>query len=109
MFSLIKLLKRTITFYVTVIFNIFMRQTLNDDFWALHKNMNCVFPLEFRGKHKKQSSGSFCQKDVFKRILNFTRKTTVLESQQVLFSEIWEIMKNTYFKEHLQTTASKLN
>ena len=107
MFSLIKLLKRTITFYVTVIFNIFMRQTLNDDFWALH--VIFVFPLEFRGKHKKQSSGSFCQKDVFKRILNFTRKTTVLESQQVLFSEIWEIMKNTYFKEHLQTTASKLN
>ena len=22
-----------------------MRQTLTDDFWGLHKNMNCVFPL----------------------------------------------------------------
>ena len=35
----------TITFFVTVLFNIFMRQTLTDDFWGLHKNMNCAFPL----------------------------------------------------------------
>ena len=28
-----------------VLFNIFMRQTLTDDFWGLHKNINCVFPL----------------------------------------------------------------
>ena len=32
-------------FLVTVLFNIFMRQTLTDDFWGLHKNMNCAFPL----------------------------------------------------------------
>ena len=32
-------------FFVTVLFNIFMRQTLTDDFWGLHKNMNCAFPL----------------------------------------------------------------
>ena len=31
--------------FVTVLFNIFMRQTLTDDFWGLHKNMNCAFPL----------------------------------------------------------------
>ena len=31
---------------VTVLFNIFMRQTLADDFWELHKNMNCAFPLK---------------------------------------------------------------
>ena len=30
---------------MTVLFNIFMRQTLTDDFWELHKNMNCAFPL----------------------------------------------------------------
>ena len=23
-----------------------MRQTLTDDFWGLHKNMNCAFPLK---------------------------------------------------------------
>ena len=23
-----------------------MRQTLPDDFWGLHKNMNCKFPLK---------------------------------------------------------------
>ena len=32
-------------FFVTVLFNIFIRQTLTDDFWGLHKNMNCAFPL----------------------------------------------------------------
>ena len=32
-------------FFVTVLFNIFIRQTLNNDFWGLHKNLNCVFPL----------------------------------------------------------------
>ena len=29
----------------TVLFNIFMRQTVTDDFWGLHKNMNRTFPL----------------------------------------------------------------
>ena len=32
-------------FFLPVLFNIFMRQTLTDDFWGLHKNMNCAFPL----------------------------------------------------------------
>ena len=31
--------------FVTVLFNIFMRQTLTDDFGGLHENMNCAFPL----------------------------------------------------------------
>ena len=30
---------------MTAVFNIFMKQTLTDDFWGLHKNMNCAFPL----------------------------------------------------------------
>ena len=33
--------------FVTVFFNIFMRQTLTDDFWGLHKNKICLFPLKF--------------------------------------------------------------
>ena len=38
--------KNTIIFLcVSVLYNIFMRQTLTDDFWGLHKNMNCAFPL----------------------------------------------------------------
>ena len=41
-----KLLKYTIPFLVTVLFNIFIRQTLTDDFWRLHKNKNCAFPLK---------------------------------------------------------------
>ena len=35
-----------LTFLVTVLLNIFMRQTLTDDFLGLHKNMNCAFPLK---------------------------------------------------------------
>ena len=34
--------------FVTVLLNIFMRQTLTDDFWGLHKNMNCAFPLRYQ-------------------------------------------------------------
>ena len=37
--------KNTITFFVTMLFNIFIRQTLTVDFWGLHKNKNCSFPL----------------------------------------------------------------
>ena len=32
-------------FFVAVLFNIFIRQTLTDDFLGSHKNMNCAFPL----------------------------------------------------------------
>ena len=32
---------------MTVLFNFFMRQTLAHDFWRLHKNINCAFPLKF--------------------------------------------------------------
>ena len=31
-------------FLWTVLFNIFMRQTLSDYFWGLHKNKSCAFP-----------------------------------------------------------------
>ena len=34
-----------ITLFCDSVFNIFMRQTLTNDFWGLHKNMNCAFPL----------------------------------------------------------------
>ena len=37
--------KTQLLFFVTVLFNIFIRQTLTNDFWGLHKNMNCKFPL----------------------------------------------------------------
>ena len=33
-------------FLWTVLFNIFMRQTLTDDFSWLHENMKCVFTLK---------------------------------------------------------------
>ena len=34
-------------FFVTELFNIFMSQTLTNDFWRLHKNKNCMFPSKF--------------------------------------------------------------
>ena len=43
--------KTQLLFIVTVLFNIVMRQTLTDDFWGLHKNMNCGFPLMSYKKH----------------------------------------------------------
>ena len=46
--------KNTKLFYfVTVLFSIFMRQTLTDDFWGLHKNMNGAFPKIFVYEHEK--------------------------------------------------------
>ena len=54
-FSSPKLLKHTIRVFVTVPFNIFVRQTLTDDFWGSHKNMNCAFPLN-QHKNKKHST-----------------------------------------------------
>ena len=35
---------------MTVVFNIFMRQTLTDDFGGLHKNMNRTVPLILEAK-----------------------------------------------------------
>ena len=40
------LIRHTVTFFVAVVFNIFMRQILTDDFWGLHKSMTCAFPLK---------------------------------------------------------------
>ena len=37
-------------FFATVFLIIVMRQTLTDDFWGLHKNKNCAFPLTITGK-----------------------------------------------------------
>ena len=28
-----------------MLFNVFMKQTLTDDFWGLHKNMDFAFPF----------------------------------------------------------------
>ena len=36
---------RQLPFLWTVLFDIFIKQILTDDFWGLHKNMNCAFPL----------------------------------------------------------------
>ena len=59
----------------------------------------------------------FCKKRCFKKFRKFHRKTPVLESPfikvaglrsatQVFPCKICKIFKNTYFVEHLQTSAS---
>ena len=58
MFSSPKLLKRTITFFVIVIFNFFIKQTLTDDFWGLHTQK---YKLHISFKNKT----SFLTKRVF--------------------------------------------
>ena len=45
-------------FFVTVLFNIFMRKTLIDNFGGLHKNMNSAFPL----------------KNAYREVLSFVKK-----------------------------------
>ena len=62
--------QHTITFLVTVLFNLFRRQTLNDDFWGWHKNTNCAFPLTIlKGKtvfHSIQyKNGCLAASDLF--------------------------------------------
>ena len=37
---------------------IFMRQTLADDFWGLHKNMNCPLPLTTKSRQLFWPKGS---------------------------------------------------
>ena len=43
--------KVKLLYFVIVVFSIFMRQTLTDDFWGLHKNINCMFPFTLKLKH----------------------------------------------------------
>ena len=37
--------KNTRLLFCEALFQIFMGQTLTDNFWGLHKKMNCAFPL----------------------------------------------------------------
>ena len=46
-------------FFETVLFNIFIKQTFADDFWGLHKNMNCAFPLSSEKSNRKKNIGNF--------------------------------------------------
>ena len=43
--------KVKLLYFVIEVFSIFMRQTLTDDFWGLHKNINCMFPFTLKLKH----------------------------------------------------------
>ena len=100
---------------MTVLSNIFMRQTLTDDFWGLHKNMNCAFPLTnffcvwepseylrvsffcFRDRSSHQRCSV---KNVFSNFDKFHRKTPALE---FLFYKVAGLLH--HFEEHLWTAS----
>ena len=46
--SFLHLSYKTYNYFFYVLFYIFMIQTLTDNFWVLHKNMNCAFPLTIK-------------------------------------------------------------
>ena len=58
-----------------MLFNIFMRQTLTNDFWGLHKNINCTFFLIDDGSQDKKAEGT--KKCVIKEKLNLKIMKTV--------------------------------
>ena len=49
----------------------FMRKTLTDDFWGLHKNMNCAFPLT-----SEAATGDVLLKEVFLKISQNPKENT---------------------------------
>ena len=49
-----------------------MRHTLTGDFWGLHKNMNCAFPLNI--KRQKIGNAELCR---FTRKLNYMLENDV--------------------------------
>ena len=56
--------KNTVTFFMAVLFNIFMRQALTDTFWVLHRNINCAFPL-----NETPYKVSYVNQDISKEIM----------------------------------------
>ena len=76
-------------YFVTVLLSIFMRQTLTDDFWGLHKNMNCAFPL--KKKYLRANHASFVTKEFRKAIMERTR------------------LRNIYLKQRTETTKVAYN
>ena len=58
-FSPLRYKSTQLLFFVTELFYIFMRQTLTDEFWVLHINMNYAFPLIRIESFKSESSQNF--------------------------------------------------
>ena len=57
-------------FFFWLLFNIFMRQTLTGDFWGLHKNMNCAFPLSRFSVSLKSLDNYFFRWFAYKSLLS---------------------------------------
>ena len=67
-----------------------MRQTLTNDFWELHKNMNCAFPLKWPWKIKLKSYTRTSHKG---SLIN--SNTTILFCSFVLYVDLSSKMLRT--------------
>ena len=56
----------------------FLRQTLTDDFWGLHKNMNCAFPLRFTLQELLHVRKQQYDTKTWQYLRNFIRKLLLL-------------------------------
>ena len=70
-----------------------MRKTLTDDFWGLHKNMNCAFPLKkaiitrSRLKNKFNKNSSVKNWNSYKKQRNFCLKL-LRQTKEIYFNNI---------------------
>ena len=88
-----------------------MDRVTNKVFWDFQGNKSIIEkqpPEVFCEKISQNSLENTCARDFFKQscrpdACNFIKKETLA---QVFLSEFWEMSKNTFFIEHLRTTAS---
>ena len=74
-----------------------MRQTLTDDFWGLHKNMNCAFPLIHNHHWSMSDLGLFVsylcdQFFIFSLIFIAINHTTSLKQTHLFFARFLEYL-----------------
>ena len=105
-------------FLWTVLFNIFIRQTLSDDFWGLHKYMNCAFPLRISSVNGKLFFVRWIFRVVIYKISRFNLENNkkmglfiylfiyLFISQLNVISSYWKPWFFEHVKKYLQTEQS---
>ena len=80
-----------------MLFNIFMRQTLNDNFGGLHKNMSCAFPLK-SDSQLPNKIGAICLIEspfkIIKNVFYFILKALFVLKIFVFVTTFWSYRKN---------------
>ena len=101
-------------FLWTVLFNIFIRQTLSDDFGGLHKYMNCAFPLRISSVNGKLFFVRWIFRVVIYKISRFNLENNkkmglfiyLFISQLNVISSYWKPWFFEHVKKYLQTEQS---